>query len=104
MCHPNRGNTLERFLDIVRLFVPNDNDSSRLRQSPLLSLQEVTFSELDAKHHQLLESKDPHYRPNVHRPRIFCISQLRDATEHDRQLIIQHMATRDAPQSVENSE
>lgn len=104
MCHPDRGRTLERFLDMVRLFVVqqdnNDSSSSCRPEQPLLSLQELTFPELDEKH-QHLERNDPNYRPNVHRPRIFCISKIREATDEDRSLIIQHMATRDSPPTVD---
>ena len=99
ICHPDRGKTLERFLDLVRLFVAqqdsNYSSSSCRHEQPLLSLQKLTFPELEEKHQQL-ERNDPNYRPNVHRPRIFCISKLREATEEDRSVIIQHMATRDS--------
>ena len=92
MCHPNRGKTLKRFLDIVRLLaVQDETDATNTR---LLSLEEVSFPELDQRH-ELLAKTDEHYRPNVHRPRIFYISKHRVATENDRQLIIHHMATRD---------
>jgi len=90
MCHPNRGKTLERFLDVIRQLV-KDNEPEA---NDLLSLHEMSFPELDEKY-QLLTKNDPHYCPNVHRPRIFYLSKLREASENDRSRIIQHMATRD---------
>eukprot|EP00977_Amphora_coffeiformis_P017471 scaffold5731_cov126-Amphora_coffeaeformis.AAC.2 len=89
MCHPNRGKTLERFLDVVRQFVEDAAEAASL-----LSLHEMSFPELDEKHQQLTKN-NPHYRPNVHRPRIFSLTKLREASENDRSRIIRHMATRD---------
>ena len=88
MCHPDRGRTLERFLDVVRLFV-----GDAAEEMGLLSLQEISFPELVEKHQQLTQN-DMHYRPNVHQPRIFSLCKLREASEKDRSRIIHHMATR----------
>lgn len=102
MCHPNRGETLDRFLDMVQLFALHDATNGAPRPEMLLSMKEVTFLELGEKHKQLLRN-DPNYCPNIHKPRIFCLSKLRQATENDRNLIVQHMATRNADRKAGNT-
>ncbi|GKY90532.1 hypothetical protein MPSEU_000026900 [Mayamaea pseudoterrestris] len=90
MCQPNRGQSWDRFCNVVE-FV---NDQSNV-PNPLLALQEQTYATLDNLHEQFLQQPDSHYDPNIHRPRVFCLLKLREATERDRQLVIQHIETRD---------
>ena len=94
MCHPDRGASLERFLDTVKVLTEFDDKNYSGRRS-LLRLEEMSFSLLDEKHVQM-EKEDPHYRPNVHRPRIFRMWKLREATEEDRSIILRHLSKRDS--------
>lgn len=99
MCHPNRGRTLERFLEIVRLLVSPETlrtastPTPTSTWDPLLTLEEKTFAEINEKH-QRFEKENPHYRSDVHRPRFFSMVKLRKATETDRLLIIDHVSFR----------
>lgn len=95
MCHPNRGRSLERFLDVVRLFLSTAESKP---EDDLLVLEEKRFPYLDEKH-QDLTREDPEYRPNVHKPRIFALTKLRSATEKDRRSIAAHMAHRNKSNS-----
>jgi predicted nicotinamide N-methyase len=90
MCQPNRGQSWARFCQLVVHVNLHGTVSS-----PLLSLQEQRYSTLDIMHEQFVQHSDLRYDPNIHRPRVFCLVKLREATEHDRQQAIWIMETRD---------
>jgi len=91
MCQPDRGNSLQRFLTLIEVV-----NRSNLANGPLLQVTERHYDELDAKHQTFADVDDNnHYDPNLHRPRIFVLTKLRDATEDDRLCAIQHCQERD---------
>jgi hypothetical protein len=110
MCQPNRGKSLERFLDLVRAVNVNvnvndnvndndntnhddDNHDKTTSTTPLLHVQEQHYETLRAKHEQLV-LQDKTYDPNIHRPRVFCLRKLRAETEQDRLAAIRHVQER----------
>jgi hypothetical protein len=104
MCQPNRGKSLERFLDLVRAVNVNVNDNDNTNHdddnhdkttstTPLLHVQEQHYETLRAKHEQLV-LQDKTYDPNIHRPRVFCLRKLRAETEQDRLAAIRHVQER----------
>jgi hypothetical protein len=103
MCQPDRGKSLDRFLDLVRAVNggENNNDSmdgtttttTTTSTPPLVLVQEQHFETLRAKHEELLQ-RDKTYDPNIHRPRVFCLRKLRAETEQDRLIAIRHIQER----------
>jgi hypothetical protein len=99
MCQPDRGKSLDRFLDLVRAVNggENTNDSSdgtpTTSTPPLVLVQEQHYETLRAKHEELLQ-RDKTYDPNIHRPRVFCLRKLRAETERDRLIAIRHIQER----------
>ena len=91
MCQPNRGQSWRRFCDLVECVNASISDHEPLVSPP----NEQCFSELEVMHERFLRQPDSLYDPNIHQPRVFCLTKLRDATEQDRQRAIQHMDTRD---------
>lgn len=103
MCQPKRGNSLERFLELIRVVNDNNNNNnngnSNSSAAPLLRVTEQHYPVLDAKHQKFLEesssSSNNHYDPNLHRPRIFVLTKERPENEQDRLCAIRHMQERD---------
>jgi len=99
MCQPKRGNSLQRFLDLIRAV--NCNNKVTNNSAPLLRVTEQHYAELDAKHQQFLQessssnNNNNHYDPNLHRPRILILTKERLETEEDRLCAIRHMQERD---------
>ncbi|CAB9508134.1 Calmodulin-lysine N-methyltransferase [Seminavis robusta] len=82
MCQPNRGNSLVRFLNVVR---------ATGSAEPLLSLEWIEIPEIEND----TESPTTHYDPSIHRPRLLLLRKLRAVEEADRELVRKHMSTRD---------
>jgi hypothetical protein len=89
MCQPDRGKSLDRFLDLVRAV----NGGSTTSTPPLVMVQEQHYETLRTKHEELLQ-RDKTYDPNIHRPRVFCLRKLRAETEDDRLATIRHIQER----------
>jgi hypothetical protein len=89
MCHPERGNSLWRFLQLI----DSVNDSASY--GPLLRIEYWNHDLLDERHQTFLERHLDTYDPNVHRPRIYRLQKLRKNTEIDRAAIKLHIQKRD---------
>ena len=99
MCQPNRGTSLQRFLRVVEAVNRGSNQSSsETSTSPLLKVSEQFFPTLDEMHEEFVKN-DSHYDPNIHRPRIFVLDKVREATEADRLVAIEHVKIRDLPRN-----
>jgi Lysine methyltransferase len=90
MCQPHRGNSLQRFLDIVQLTA---NKAEGTDTTPLFSMEWLEIPELD---HMKSDNgtSNAHYDPNIHCPRWLLLRKLRDVQERDRDLVLMHMAIR----------
>ena len=86
MCHPNRGNSLDRFLRLVQVVGEDHNE-------PLVRLEELKHPVIEEKHKKLLQ-EDDQYDPNLHYPRLFCLHKLRETTPDDLTRIQAHIAER----------
>jgi hypothetical protein len=98
MCQPDRGKSLDRFLDLVRAVNGGNNndtiiDGSNTSTAALVIVQEQHYETLRAKHDELLQ-RDKTYDPNIHRPRVFCLRKLRAETQQDRLVAIRHIQER----------
>lgn len=87
MCQPERGGSLRRFLELVRVV----NESG---PSLLLDVEELRVALLDELH-EMYARDDSTYDPEVHRPRIYRLRKVRQATEEDRVQAILHVQKRD---------
>lgn len=76
LCQPDRAGTRERFQKLVE-HVNN-------RASPLLHGEEKHYAELDRKHEFFVESGDPSYSSDLHRPRVFVLTKLRPEETSDK--------------------
>ena len=89
MCQPNRGQSWNRFVQLVEAVNAERDDS-------LVSIREKQYTTLNAMHQEfLLQAKSCFYDPDIHQPRIFCLQKLREADVHDKQVALQHMIARD---------
>jgi predicted nicotinamide N-methyase len=86
MCQPDRGRSLQRFLDLV--------EAVNALTEPLFAVEERTYAVLEEKHKQFLKTQEECYDPNIHRPRIFALQKIREAVESDRRLMLQHVRER----------
>jgi Lysine methyltransferase len=85
MCHPDRGNSLNRFLQLV--------EAVNSTGEQLVEVTEHKFPSIDEKHEMLLKI-DSAYNANIHYPRIFTLHKLRSQTEQDKATIITHIRGR----------
>ena len=85
MCQPNRGQSWRKFAQVV------DHVNAQ-SQSPLLQIQERFYDEIERRHLTFLN--DESYQPDIHKPRIFVLAKLREATEVDRLHVLHYMNTR----------
>ena len=88
LCQPDRGKSWKRFADVVDA-VNNGSGHS------LLLITEQEDKLLEHKHLEFLKAGTGNfYQPDIHRPRIFCLTKMRDVTLRDKQVIRQHIENR----------
>ena len=102
LCQPHRGASLQRFLDVVRSAThcsssSNNNNTKKKEesqsQSPLFSIEWLHVQELEDA--ATTAASLPHYDPNIHRPHWILLRKLREVTDTDRSLVLEHMKGRD---------
>ena len=97
MCQPERGKSLQRFLDLIDA-VNTSSETCGLEQ--LVEIKEPYFPHLQELHDRFMgldgcTKPDPYYRPNVHKPRILILRKLRPlCIKQDRSAIISHLDQR----------
>jgi hypothetical protein len=79
LCQPRRGRSLERFLALAELV-------NERAATPLVRIHERLYRAIEQKHRAFLSSSAS-YNPDVHKPLVFVLEKLRDASEADRTLI-----------------
>jgi hypothetical protein len=87
MCQPNRGKSLDRFLNLVQAV-------NAANTHKLVEMEELVIPLVEQKHQKLSET-DRTYNANIHRPRIFNLRKLRCLDEFDEMTIRTHLDERD---------
>jgi hypothetical protein len=85
-CQPDRGLSLQLFLQLVHVL-------NSTCCSPLVTISERRYQQLDRMHEQFVLESDKNgnniaYDANRHFPRIFCFTKLRDMTPHDKEIAL----------------
>ena len=95
MCQPQRANSLERFLDVVRCTMGvGTEDKNAAEAKPLFSIE--WLENVKAIKDAIAASASmPHYIHDIHCPHIILLRKLREVTEYDRVCVTNHMKTRD---------
>ena len=101
LCQPHRGTSLERFLNVVRStgIVAGATSAHSTSQaeddSPLFSIEWLDISIEEVEDAVTAASFLPHYDANIHRPHWILLRKLREITDKDRSLVLEHMECRD---------
>jgi Lysine methyltransferase len=85
LCQPHRGDSWARFVQLIQAV------NARDMAHPLLSLVEpVDIAQHLQSRHEEFERESSVYNANVHRPHVFILTKLREATECDRECVLQY--------------
>jgi Lysine methyltransferase len=86
MCQPHRGDSWLRFVRLIH----HVNDQAASAQ-PLVSLVEpLDIAQHLQSRHEEFQQESSVYNANVHRPHVFILTKLRDATASDRDCVLHY--------------
>jgi hypothetical protein len=87
MCQPHRGDSWLRFVHLVH----HVNDQDDAMAQPLVSLVEpMDIAQHLQSRHEEFQRESSVYNANIHRPHVFILTKLREATESDRVCVLQY--------------
>jgi hypothetical protein len=86
MCQPHRGDSWWRFAHLIQHVNARDSMAQ-----PLVSLVEpADIAQHLQSRHEEFQRESSVYNANIHRPHVFILTKLREATESDRVCVLQY--------------